>query len=112
MISSSKIKYVDFYRKIPRELTEASLSGAGLSIIAAFAMERGILHEVKQSKDIKTDKPGSCYVCIIIGYYEGGDMSISNWRLALCLSEIVTFHVVHLFVETKNQTLLSRVADP
>ncbi|KAL4342000.1 hypothetical protein GQ457_08G007260 [Hibiscus cannabinus] len=38
MISSSKIKAVDFYRKIPRDLTEASLSGAGLSIIAAVAM--------------------------------------------------------------------------
>ncbi|CAI9784183.1 unnamed protein product [Fraxinus pennsylvanica] len=38
MVSTSKIKSVDFYRKIPRDLTEASLSGAGLSIIAAFAM--------------------------------------------------------------------------
>ncbi|URE10351.1 Endoplasmic reticulum vesicle transporter [Musa troglodytarum] len=38
MISASKLKSVDFYRKIPRDLTEASLSGAGLSIIAAFAM--------------------------------------------------------------------------
>nr|XP_023876969.1 protein disulfide-isomerase 5-4-like [Quercus suber]POE80484.1 protein disulfide-isomerase 5-4 [Quercus suber] len=38
MFSSSKIKSVDFYRKIPRDLTEASLSGAGLSIAAALAM--------------------------------------------------------------------------
>ncbi|XP_022735680.1 protein disulfide-isomerase 5-3-like isoform X2 [Durio zibethinus] len=38
MISSSKIRSVDFYRKIPRDLTEASLSGAGLSILAALAM--------------------------------------------------------------------------
>ncbi|KAJ8483615.1 hypothetical protein OPV22_016100 [Ensete ventricosum] len=38
MISASKLKSVDFYRKIPRDLTEASLSGAGLSIIAAVAM--------------------------------------------------------------------------
>ncbi|EEF39562.1 protein disulfide isomerase-like 5-4 [Ricinus communis] len=38
MISSSKLKSVDFYRKIPRDLTEASLSGAGLSIIAALSM--------------------------------------------------------------------------
>ncbi|KAF3453511.1 hypothetical protein FNV43_RR03951 [Rhamnella rubrinervis] len=38
MISSSKIKSVDFYRKIPRDLTEASLSGAGLSIVAALCM--------------------------------------------------------------------------
>jgi hypothetical protein len=29
---------VDFFRKIPRDLTEASLSGAGLSIVAALAM--------------------------------------------------------------------------
>ncbi|CAA0840367.1 Protein disulfide-isomerase 5-4 [Striga hermonthica] len=38
MVSTSKIKSVDFYRKIPRDLTEASLSGAGLSVIAAFSM--------------------------------------------------------------------------
>ncbi|TYI47379.1 hypothetical protein E1A91_D13G169300v1 [Gossypium mustelinum] len=38
MFSSSKIKSVDFYRKIPRDLTEASLSGGGLSIIAALAI--------------------------------------------------------------------------
>ncbi|CAO2833508.1 unnamed protein product [Amaranthus hypochondriacus] len=38
MISSSKLKSVDFYRKIPRDLTEASLSGAGLSIVAGFCM--------------------------------------------------------------------------
>ncbi|XP_019194608.1 PREDICTED: protein disulfide isomerase-like 5-4 [Ipomoea nil] len=38
MFSTSKLKSVDFYRKIPRDLTEASLSGAGLSIIAALCM--------------------------------------------------------------------------
>ncbi|KAJ6724314.1 PROTEIN DISULFIDE-ISOMERASE 5-3 [Salix viminalis] len=38
MVSSNKLKSVDFYRKIPRDLTEASLSGAGLSIVAALAM--------------------------------------------------------------------------
>ncbi|PKA52611.1 Protein disulfide isomerase-like 5-4 [Apostasia shenzhenica] len=38
MVSTSKLKSVDFYRKIPRDLTEASLSGAGLSIIAALSM--------------------------------------------------------------------------
>ncbi|KAK7257327.1 hypothetical protein RIF29_31213 [Crotalaria pallida] len=38
MFSASKLKSVDFYRKIPRDLTEATLSGAGLSIVAALAM--------------------------------------------------------------------------
>ncbi|XP_038690777.1 protein disulfide-isomerase 5-4-like isoform X2 [Tripterygium wilfordii] len=38
MVSTGKIKSVDFYRKIPRDLTEASLSGAGLSIVAALSM--------------------------------------------------------------------------
>ncbi|EPS61947.1 hypothetical protein M569_12845, partial [Genlisea aurea] len=38
LFSTAKLKSVDFYRKIPRDLTEASLSGAGLSIIAAFSM--------------------------------------------------------------------------
>ncbi|GJP32355.1 hypothetical protein CLOM_g16952 [Closterium sp. NIES-68] len=32
----SKIKAVDFYRRIPRDLTEASLSGATLSLVAAI----------------------------------------------------------------------------
>lgn len=38
MITGSKIKSLDFYRKIPRDLTEATLSGAGLSIFAALSM--------------------------------------------------------------------------
>ncbi|KAM7250541.1 hypothetical protein ACFE04_022424 [Oxalis oulophora] len=38
MISSNKLKSMDFYRKIPRDLTEASISGAGLSIIASLSM--------------------------------------------------------------------------
>ncbi|KAK7405080.1 hypothetical protein VNO78_06264 [Psophocarpus tetragonolobus] len=38
MFSATKLKSVDFYRKIPRDLTEASLSGAGLSIVAALSM--------------------------------------------------------------------------
>lgn len=38
MVSTNKIKSVDFYRKIPRDLTEASLSGAGLSMVAAFSI--------------------------------------------------------------------------
>ncbi|KAK2350962.1 protein disulfide-isomerase 5-4 [Trifolium repens] len=38
MTTTSRLKSVDFYRKIPRDLTEASLSGAGLSIVAALAM--------------------------------------------------------------------------
>ncbi|KAI9079173.1 hypothetical protein K1719_034981 [Acacia pycnantha] len=38
MITASKLKSVDFYRKIPRDLTESSVSGAGLSIIAALSM--------------------------------------------------------------------------
>ncbi|KAI3686234.1 hypothetical protein L1987_79908 [Smallanthus sonchifolius] len=38
MVLKSRIKSVDFFRKIPRDLTEASLSGAGLSIVAAVSM--------------------------------------------------------------------------
>ncbi|KAJ9568009.1 hypothetical protein OSB04_003975 [Centaurea solstitialis] len=38
MVLTSRIKSVDFFRKIPRDLTEASLSGAGLSIVAAVTM--------------------------------------------------------------------------
>ncbi|TKY48970.1 disulfide-isomerase 5-4 [Spatholobus suberectus] len=62
MISSSKIKSVDFYRKIPRDLTEASLSGAGLSIIAAlcmvflFGMELNSYLSVSTSTSVIVDK--------------------------------------------------------
>ncbi|CDY36033.1 BnaC03g41650D [Brassica napus] len=46
MVSPTKLKSVDFYslllwivvKKIPRDLTEASFSGAGLSIVAALVM--------------------------------------------------------------------------
>ncbi|XP_010267738.1 PREDICTED: protein disulfide isomerase-like 5-4 [Nelumbo nucifera] len=62
MISSSKIKSLDFYRKIPRDLTEASLSGAGLSIIAAlsmmflFGMELNDYLTVSTSTSVVVDK--------------------------------------------------------
>ncbi|KAK1430957.1 hypothetical protein QVD17_14107 [Tagetes erecta] len=38
MVSAAKIKSIDFFRKTPRDLTEASLSGAGISILAAISM--------------------------------------------------------------------------
>ncbi|KAJ9182722.1 hypothetical protein P3X46_006682 [Hevea brasiliensis] len=62
MISTSKLKSVDFYRKIPRDLTEASLSGAGLSIIAAlfmvflFGMELNNYLTVSTSTSVIVDK--------------------------------------------------------
>ncbi|KAI4322809.1 hypothetical protein L6164_022468 [Bauhinia variegata] len=62
MISSGKIKSIDFYRKIPRDLTEASLSGAGLSIIAAlsmmflFGMELSNYMSVSTSTSVIVDK--------------------------------------------------------
>jgi len=36
--AESNLSSICFFRKIPRDLTEASLSGAGLSIVAALAM--------------------------------------------------------------------------
>ncbi|CAH2053206.1 unnamed protein product [Thlaspi arvense] len=62
MVSSTKIKSVDFYRKIPRDLTEASLSGAGLSIVAAlimmllFGMELSSYLEVNTTTAVVVDK--------------------------------------------------------
>ncbi|KAI4333822.1 hypothetical protein L6164_018583 [Bauhinia variegata] len=62
MITTGKIKSVDFYRKIPRDLTEASLSGAGLSIIAAlsmmflFGMELSNYMSVSTSTSVIVDK--------------------------------------------------------
>lgn len=38
MSATARLKAIDFYRKIPRDLTEATLSGAGLSIVAAIFM--------------------------------------------------------------------------
>ncbi|XP_057992705.1 protein disulfide-isomerase 5-3 isoform X2 [Hevea brasiliensis] len=62
MISTSRLKSVDFYRKIPRDLTEASLSGAGLSIIAAlfmvflFGMELNNYLTISSSTSVIVDK--------------------------------------------------------
>jgi thiol-disulfide isomerase/thioredoxin len=62
MVSTNKIKSVDFYRKIPRDLTEASLSGAGLSIVAAlsmmflFGMELNNYLSVSTSTSVVVDK--------------------------------------------------------
>ncbi|CAA0383106.1 Protein disulfide-isomerase 5-3 [Arabidopsis thaliana] len=62
MVSSTKLKSVDFYRKIPRDLTEASLSGAGLSIVAAlfmmflFGMELSSYLEVNTTTAVIVDK--------------------------------------------------------
>ncbi|CAI8592997.1 unnamed protein product [Vicia faba] len=62
MITAGRIKSVDFYRKIPRDLTEASLSGAGLSIVAAltmvflFGMELSEYLSVSTSTSVIIDK--------------------------------------------------------
>ncbi|XP_019453659.1 PREDICTED: protein disulfide-isomerase 5-4-like [Lupinus angustifolius] len=62
MVSLSKLKSVDFYRKIPRDLTEASLSGAGLSILAAlfmtflFGMELSTYLSASTSTTVIVDK--------------------------------------------------------
>ncbi|RID71877.1 hypothetical protein BRARA_C03795 [Brassica rapa] len=62
MVSPTKLKSVDFYRKIPRDLTEASLSGAGLSIVAAlvmmllFGMELSSYLEVTATTAVVVDK--------------------------------------------------------
>ncbi|KAB1215337.1 Protein disulfide-isomerase 5-3 [Morella rubra] len=62
MFSAKKLKSVDFYRKIPRDLTEASLSGAGLSIVAAvfmvflFGMELNNYLTVSTSTTVIVDK--------------------------------------------------------
>ncbi|KAF3549514.1 hypothetical protein DY000_02004666 [Brassica cretica] len=62
MVSPTKLKSVDFYRKIPRDLTEASFSGAGLSIVAAlvmmllFGMELSSYLEVTTTTAVVVDK--------------------------------------------------------
>lgn len=60
MSPTSKIKAVDFYRKIPRDLTEASLSGAGLSIVAALLMI--FLFGMELSSYLKVDTTTSVVV--------------------------------------------------
>jgi len=58
----SSLKSVDFYRKIPRDLTEASLSGAALSIGAAafmtmlFGYELSSLMQVRTQTQVMVDK--------------------------------------------------------
>ncbi|KAE8733575.1 Thioredoxin domain-containing protein, putative isoform 2 [Hibiscus syriacus] len=56
MISSSKIKSVDFYRKIPRDLTEASLSViAAIAMIFLFGMELNDYLTLSTTKSIAVD---------------------------------------------------------
>jgi len=38
MFKLKSLKAIDFFRKIPTDLTEATLSGASISLIAAFVM--------------------------------------------------------------------------
>ncbi|XP_076945031.1 protein disulfide-isomerase 5-3-like [Bidens hawaiensis] len=62
MVSTAKIRSIDFFRKTPRDLTEASLSGAGISIIAAifiiflFGMELHSYLTISTSTAIIIDK--------------------------------------------------------
>ncbi|GJX52792.1 disulfide isomerase-like protein 5-4 [Tanacetum coccineum] len=62
MVSAAKIRSIDFFRKTPRDLTEASLSGAGISIIAAvfmiflFGMELNSYLTITTSTSIIVDK--------------------------------------------------------
>ncbi|KAK9074212.1 hypothetical protein SSX86_006809 [Deinandra increscens subsp. villosa] len=62
MVSAAKIKSIDFFRKTPRDLTEASLSGAGISAIAAiiiiflFGMELHSYLTISTSTAIIIDK--------------------------------------------------------
>eukprot|EP00252_Welwitschia_mirabilis_P004334 TRINITY_DN14664_c0_g1_i1.p1 TRINITY_DN14664_c0_g1~~TRINITY_DN14664_c0_g1_i1.p1 ORF type:complete len:484 (+),score=84.52 TRINITY_DN14664_c0_g1_i1:274-1725(+) len=62
MLSTSKIKSIDFYRKIPRDLTEATLSGAWLSILAAlimmflFGMELSNYLSISTTTDVVVDR--------------------------------------------------------
>lgn len=61
MPPSNKLKSVDFFRRIPKDLTEASVSGAGLSIVAAvlmfflFAMELNDFMSVSTSTTVIVD---------------------------------------------------------
>ncbi|KAI7736191.1 hypothetical protein M8C21_007972, partial [Ambrosia artemisiifolia] len=62
MVSTAKIRSIDFFRKTPRDLTEASLSGAGISIIAAvfiiflFGMELHSYLTISTSTAVIIDK--------------------------------------------------------
>ncbi|KAJ7570765.1 hypothetical protein O6H91_01G134200 [Diphasiastrum complanatum] len=60
MGASSKIRQFDFYRKIPTDLTESSLSGASISIVAALSML--LLFEMELSNYLKTSTTTSIVV--------------------------------------------------
>lgn len=55
MSFASKLKTFDFYRKIPRDLSEATLPGSVISMLAAVVMIV-LFVAVRPSKKTETDK--------------------------------------------------------
>lgn len=48
----SKLKALDFYKKLPSDLVEATLAGAWISIAAAIIMVGGSVHAPSQENDL------------------------------------------------------------
>ncbi|KAK3273619.1 Protein disulfide-isomerase 5-4 [Cymbomonas tetramitiformis] len=76
MTVGSKIKSIDFYRKIPRDLTEATLSGATLSILAAIVMISLFVMEFSEYMTVKT------HTSIIVDRSLDGDLLRINFDVS------------------------------
>eukprot|EP00850_Spirogloea_muscicola_P010995 SM000066S20470 [mRNA] locus=s66:561351:566363:+ [translate_table: standard] len=76
MTAIHRLKSVDFYRKIPRDLTEASLSGGGLSIIAAVSMVLLFVLELKSYLSISTT------TAVVVDRCNDGDLLRINFNFS------------------------------
>lgn len=76
MSATARLKAIDFYRKIPRDLTEATLSGAGLSIVAAVSMVLLFGMELKGYLTISTRTD------VVVDQSKDGDLLRVNFNLS------------------------------
>eukprot|EP00271_Cylindrocystis_brebissonii_P010874 TRINITY_DN27304_c0_g1_i1.p1 TRINITY_DN27304_c0_g1~~TRINITY_DN27304_c0_g1_i1.p1 ORF type:complete len:515 (-),score=67.19 TRINITY_DN27304_c0_g1_i1:124-1668(-) len=76
MSATSRFKAIDFYRKIPRDLTEATLSGASLSIVAAVAMTLLFTMELRSYLSISTTS------AIVVDQSPDGDLLRINFNVS------------------------------
>jgi len=76
MAIASKIKAIDFYRKVPRDLTEATVFGSMMSMLAAFLMVSLFFFELHDFLNVRTESS------IIVDRSVDGDLLRINFNFS------------------------------